>query len=286
MVLAVHVPQPWRVRRQPYRVIVHTFALVCLVCAGVAYCAAAVSRWLGLGAAAGVPGPRLGWLLGVGFAALTAGLVASLLESGPHDVAYAVLGCWATAAALHFALGFLTAPTRVLLILPVGCLALLLALAGLARGGETPVGASSLRAIVILHSVCMASHLAVALVAGGAGGLYLIAVRQLKRASARAFRLPPLPLLERVCERGLVIATALLMAGLATGGAAIGHGSNPINLTHPALVIAFLSLALLVLLFALRLAGRLNRRGLALVAVQTMALAILSALALQVVAHG
>ncbi len=262
----------------------HLIALVCLVFAGFAYCAATLWRWRGLGAAAETPVPRVGWLLGVGFAALTASLVASMLESGPHDFAYAVLGGWATAAALHFALGFLTAPTRVLLILPVGCLALLLALAGLARGAV--VGESSSHAIGILHSVCMASHLAVALVAGGAGGLYLVAVRQLKSASTRAFRLPPLPLLERVSERGLVIATALLMAGLATGGAAIGRGTSHINLTHPSVVIAFVSLALLVLLFGLRLAGRLNRRGLALVAVQTMVLAVLSALCLQVVPHG
>lgn len=264
--------------------LVHLIALVCLVCAGVAYCAAAVSRWLGLDRSAERPGPRVGWLLGIGFAALTVSLVASMMESGPHDFAYAVVGGWATAAALHFALGFLTAPTRVLLILPVGCLALLLALTGFARGEV--VGAGSSRAIGILHSVCMASHLAVALVAGGAGGLYLLAVRQLKRANARAFRLPPLPLLERVSERGLVIATALLMAGLATGGAAMSHGGSTIHLSHPAVVIALVSLTLLVLLFSLRLAGRLNRRGLALVAVQTMALAMLSALALQLVPHG
>ena len=194
---------------------------------------------------------------------------------------------WAATAALHFALGFLTAPTRVLLVLPIGCLALLLALAGTVRPGHA--GEASTHLIVILHSVCMALHLAVALVAGGAGGLYLIAVRQLKRASTRAFRLPPLPLLEQVTERALIIATALLMAGLATGGAAIsgaGDGGRSVSLAHPSVVIAFVSLLLLALLLGLRLGGRINRRGVALVAVQTMVLAALSAAALQVVAHG
>lgn len=261
----------------------HLLALVCLAVCGVAYCAAAVRRWSGLGAAPDLPLPPVGWLLGIGFAALTGALIASLLESGSHDFAYMVLGGWAATAALHFALGFLTAPTRVLLVLPIGCLALLLALAGTVRPGHA--GESSTHLIVILHSVCMALHLAVALVAGGAGGLYLIAVRQLKRASARAFRLPPLPLLEKVTERALVIATALLMAGLATGGAAIG-GSRSVSLAHPSVVIAFVSLLLLALLLGLRIGGRINRRGVALVAVQTMVLAALSAAALQVVTHG
>lgn len=262
---------------------VHTLALVALILAGGAYCFAALRRWRGLGAAHGVAAPGVGWLLGIGFGALTMALVASLLEDGPHDFAYAVLGVWSATAALHFALGFLAGPTRVLLVLPIGCMAILLAMAGLAR--PNAVGQSSAHAIVILHSVSMATHLAVALVAGGAGGLYLIAVRQLKRASPRAFRLPPLPLLEKVTERALIIATALLMAGLATGGAAI-ESSHTISLAHPSVIIAFISLLLLVALFALRLANRIGRRGVALVAVQTMTLAGLSAIGLQVMAHG
>jgi hypothetical protein len=262
---------------------VHQLALFSLAIAGFAYCAAAVRRWSGLVAEPGTSAPLVGWLLGLGFGALTVALVSSLLEGGSRDFAYAVLGGWAATAALHFALGFLAAPTRGLLVLPVGCLALLLALAGLAE--PAPVSEASSRAVVILHSVCMAVHLAVALVAGGAGGLYLLAVRQLKRASPRAFRLPPLPLLERVSERALVIAMALLMAGLATGGAAI-TASHAIRLSHPSVVIAFVSLTLLVVMFALRLAGHVGRRGMALLAVQTMVLAALSAVGLQVVAHG
>ncbi len=265
----------------------HTLALVALFIAGAAYCAAAGRRWRGLGSAAGTVVVGVGWLLGLGYGALTVALIASLLEHGPHDFAYAVLGVWSATAALHFALGFLAGPTRVLLVLPIGCLAILLAMAGLAE--PHAVSQNSAHAIVILHSVCMATHLAVALVAGGAGGLYLVAVRQLKRASPRAFRLPALPLLEVVTERALIIATALLMAGLATGGAAIESaqaGSRAISLAHPSVVIAFLSLALLIGLFALRLTNRLGRRGLALVAVQTMVLAGLSAIGLQVVAHG
>lgn len=261
----------------------HTLALVALILAGGAYCFAALRRWRGLGAAPGANTPNVGWQLGIGFGVLTVALVASLLENGPRDFAYAVLGVWSATAALHFALGFLTGPTRVLLVLPIGCMAILLAMAGLAR--PHAVEQSSAHAIVILHSVCMATHLAVALVAGGAGGLYLIAVRQLKRASPRAFRLPALPLLEKVTERALVIATALLMAGLATGGAAIESGHS-ISLAHPSVVVAFISLLLLVALFALRIANRIGRRGVALVAVQTMALAGLSAIGLQVVAHG
>lgn len=262
---------------------VHIIALIALILAGAVYCGAALQRWRGLGAAPGVATRSVGWLLGLGFGGLTVALVASLLENGAHDFAYAVLGVWSATAALHFALGFLAGPTRVLLVLPIGCMAILLAMAGLVR--PHAVEQSSAQAMVILHSVCMATHLAVALVAGGAGGLYLVAVRQLKRASARAFRLPPLPLLEKVTERGLIIATALLMAGLATGGAAIAS-SHSISLAHPSVIIAFVNLLLLVALFSLRLANRIGRRGMALVAVQTMVLAALSTIGLQVVAHG
>lgn len=261
----------------------HLASLICLVVAGLAYCAAAGRRWSGLAADPALPLPGVGLLLGIGFAALTASLVTGLIAPGNHDFAYMVLGAWAATAALQFALGFLTAPTRVLLVLPVGCLALLLALAGFITPGHASEASTHL--IVVIHVVCMVLHLAAALVAGGAGGLWLLAVRQLKSASPRAFRLPPLPLLEKVTERALVIATALLMAGIATGGAAIGSGHS-ISLSHPSVVIAFLSLALLVILFALRLSGRINRRGLALIAVQTMVMAVLSATALQVVLHG
>ncbi len=264
----------------------HIIALIALVLAGGVYCLAAVRRWRGLGAAPGVATVGVGWLLGLGFGGLTLALVASLLENGPHDFAYAVLGIWSAMAALHFALGFIAGPTRVLLVLPVGCMAILLAMAGLVR--PHAVEQSSAHAMVVLHSVCMATHLAVALVAGGAGGLYLLAVRQLKRASQRAFRLPALPLLELITERSLIIATALLMAGLATGGAAIAS-SHSISLTHPSIIIAFMNLLLLVALFALRfshrLANRIGRRGLALVAVQTMVLSAMSTIGLQVVVH-
>ena len=262
----------------------HTLALICLVLAGVAYCASAVRWWAGLRTAAvQTAGPRVGWLLGIGFGSLTLALIAGLMAPGSHDVAYMVLGAWAAMSALHFAFGFLTAPTRSLLALPVGCLALLLALGGVFGAGTA--SEASTRLIVILHSVAMSLHLGVALVAGGAGGLYLVAARQLKRATPMAFRLPPLPVLERTTEVTLVLATAALMVGIATGGAAIGDGHR-INLSHPSVVIAFLSLALLAVLFALRLSGRIHRRGVALVAVQTMMLAVLSAVSLVVVVHG
>ncbi len=263
--------------------IVHLAALLCLVCAGLAYVAAAVRRWRGLGQLDAVP---LGapWLLALGFASLTAALVCALLESGPHDFAYAVLGVWSAVGAVQFAAGWMTAPTRALLALPIGGAALLLAIGGLVHhGGDA--SHTSVRAVTVAHSVAMATHLAVALVAGGAGGLYLVAVQALKRASPRALRLPPLPLLERLTERALIITTALLMAGLALGGAAIA-ASGSIDLGHPSIVLALVNLLLLVLAFGLRLSGRLGRRGLALAAVQTMVIAALVAIGLQVFPHG
>src|SRR5204862_209152 len=82
-------------------------------------------------------------------------------------------------------------------------------------------------------------------------GMYLTAVRQLKSPSPRTLRLPSLPLLERLTERSLVVATALLMGGLATGGAAM-QLSRSISLAQPSIILALMTMALLVLVLALR----------------------------------
>jgi hypothetical protein len=270
---------------------VHTLAIIFLVLAGAAYLGAGLARWRRLGNAEapvegrGEASRSAMWALAVAFTSLTAALVCALLEHGSRDFGYGVLGIWSAVAGLQFAAGLMTAPTRALLVLPVGAAALLLAVAGLAHHGQEEVGRDSLHVLTVLHSIAMAGYLAVGLVAGGAGGLFLLQQRALKRPTPRALRLPPLPVLSTLMERALIISAALLLSGLALGSVAIRH-SDGVRLAHPSVVLALVNLALLTLAFFLRLSNRLSRRGIALAAVQTMALAALVAGALQVVPHG
>jgi hypothetical protein len=139
--------------------------------------------------------------------------------------------------------------------------------------------------ITVLHIAFMAAYLGAIFIAGSAAGLYVIAARQLKTASRRAFRLPELPTLERVADRGLVIATALLMGGVATGGAAmeLAHG---LALTNPTIIIGLVNLALLVAVLAARATHRLYRRGLAYATIACMIVSAVGFLSLQVTVHG
>ena len=262
----------------------HLAALCALALAGLLSCIAAWRWWASMGLPPEErPDSGTVWQ-GAAFAALTLGLGLALFDPGHRDFAYGVLGLWAAVAGLLFAAGWLSGPTRGLLALPVGCMAILLTMAGVATPTPAEAGVGT-RAVIIVHAACMAAHLAAALVAGGAGGLWLITARLLKSAQPRALRLPTLPLLATLTERGLIVAVALLMAGVATGGAAL-QLSPQVSLWHPSILLALLSCLLLVVSLALRLTDRLGRRGLAMTAVQVMVLAALGALALQVVPHG
>ncbi len=270
----------------------HLLAIVLSALAGLVYCSAGVLRWRRMAVpedTASSPRLPLTALLWAGFAAHSAALVIALCDAQHLDFAFGVLGGWAAVAALIFAGRFLTAPNRGLLLLPVGCMGLIVAVAAipdehLLRDGHTP-------AVVLAHIAFMSLHLAAMLIAGGAGGLWLLGVRQVKSASARAFRLPPLPLLERLTARSLVIAAALLMGGLVTGAAALHYqasvpGRAAWTLLHPTFVIPILNLALLVAVLGARGAQGLGRRGLAWAALLAMAIAAIGQVSLQLVAHG
>jgi ABC-type hemin transport system substrate-binding protein len=62
--------------------------------------------------------------------------------------------------------------------------------------------------------------------------------------------------------------------------------SRVIKLAQPSIVLALITMALLVLVLALRATGRLTRRGVALGAVTAMIIAALGAISQQVVTHG
>ena len=266
----------------------HLAALCVMALAGLLSCVAAWRWWRALGIPSEDRSVEIrhstAWQ-GAAFAALTIALGLSLGDAQHRDFAYGVLGLWAAVAGLLFAAGWLSGPTRGLLALPVGCMAILLTMAGAATPSPIDEGGVGTRAVIIVHATCMAAHLAASLVAGASGGLLLITSHLLKSAQPRALRLPNLPLLATLTERALVVAAALLMAGVAAGGAAL-QLSPQFNLWHPSIILALLSCILLVVALALRLSDRLGRRGLAMTAVQVMILSALGALALQVVVHG
>lgn len=250
----------------------HQLAIALVALAGGAYCLAAWQRWRSLGreagegAASGEVGEvdaRRAPLVWVGFGLHTAALAASF--GAGRDLLYAVLGVWAAIAAVLFAARFIAGPSRGLLALPIGCIALVLAMAAAAGGpdaGATAAAVSAGGAVTVLHAAAMSAYLAAMLVAGSAGVLYLIADRSLKSASPRALRLPALPALGHLCERSLIVATALLMTGVATVGAAIEQTPGG-TLAQPPVAIGLANLVLLVLVLAGRAMNRIGRRGIA-----------------------
>src|SRR4051812_17841101 len=75
--------------------------------------------------------------LWIGFAFQTGGLILAGLDPTRRDFLYAVLGVWAGVASLLFATRYLAGPSRGLLALPIGCMALLVAMTSFA-GPEAP----------------------------------------------------------------------------------------------------------------------------------------------------
>ena len=261
----------------------HLTAIILVAAAGVCYVIAALVRWRQMAVSDDRRSAHL-IPLWLGLGLHTVSLVLSLVNPGQRDFAYGVLAVWAAVAGLFFVSRYLASPSRTILVLPVGGMALLVAMAELASG-ESPPSSGATPWITRVHVAFMALHLAVMLVSGAAGGMYLTAVRQLKSPSPRALRLPSLPLLERLTERSLVIATALLMGGLATGSAAMQLSRN-VSLGKPSIVLALMTMAVLVLILALRSTGHLNRRGVALGAVWAMLIAALGAVSQLVGTHG
>jgi hypothetical protein len=260
----------------------HRLAIACLVLAGCAYFLGAWRRWRALGSE-GAPTPA--WPAWAGFALLTAALVADHLAGPQRGFAHAVLGAWAAAAAVHQAAGGAAGQGAARLLRPAGALPRLAARTGRFPRPPADPAEVSTRLVSHLHMVTMALYLGAALLAGAVGGLWLLAASQLKHPSPRALALPPLPRLERLCERALVATTALLTAGLACGGAAL-EGAHGVALLHPSVFVAGLNLVLLASALALRAGGRLSRRGLAWAALHSCLLAVLCAVGLAVIPHG
>jgi hypothetical protein len=265
----------------------HLLAVILIASAGAAYCAAGWRGWRSLGApepeaaAEAKPSARAHPLLWAGFACHSLALAVALVMAGEPGLLDAILGAWAAVAAALFA-SSLRSGGLALLALPIGCAALLIAGAAIAGPTAPP---KVVGAITILHAACMSAYVAAVLVAGSAGILYLAASRQLKSASARGFRMPALPTLDRLTERSLIATTALLMAGVATGGVALGRAGGA-HLFDPTIATALVALGVLVLVHAARLAHRLGQRAQAGAAVVCLVLGAAEVVSLLVGSHG
>lgn len=259
----------------------YVIAVVLTAGAGAAFLWAACRQWLRLSRAMPASDGRWWW---IGLALQSAGLAISLIDQGHRSFAYGALAGWSTVAAMIFASRFLAAPARLLLALPLGAVVLLVAIAGTASIGTPPEdGAGSW--ISRLHAGFMAAHLAAVAAAGAAAGLYLLSAGRLKAGDPRATRLPSLPVLERLVERGLIWGTALLTGGLATGGAAI-RVSQTFQLLHPTALLGLAEILLLATVLGLHRANRLSRRALSLAAVACLSVAVIGTLSQVVIAHG
>lgn len=261
----------------------HLTAVVLIALAGLCYCLVAVRRWVSLRVAQVVTGQP--WLVWIGMALHSAGLTLSLIDLEHTEFAHAVLGSWSALASLLFLSRFLASPNRWLLVLPVGGMVLLLAVAGLAVRPHDPSATHGMPGIVVVHIIFMTGQLAASLLAGASAFVYLVAVGQLKAAQASAFTLPNLPKLDHLFERSLVLATALLIGGLATGGAAM-RLSGTFSLAHPASVLSLIDMGLLVLAWSLRLTNQLGRRGLAWSAIASLTVGAIATVSLIMDRHG
>lgn len=269
----------------------HVLALAAIALAGCAYCLAAWRSWRALGGQgapdapeAMPPGPAHGGeaLLGIAVAAHSLAVVAAFADRTHPEILDCVLGAWAAMAAALFIRSAAGGSIRALLALPMGGAALLIAGAGLAA---PPVHTHTGSAVTILHAVCMSAYLAAVLVAGAGGLLYLLAARQLRTATVRGFRLPALPTLDRLTERGLAVAAALLLAGVATGGIAL-HATHSGSVIQPTILIALVNLAVLVAVLLGRITRRLAHRTLAGAAVVCVLLGGGELVSLLVTTHG
>jgi hypothetical protein len=258
------------------------FASVILTAgAGAAYLWAACRQWIRLGSGQPSTDGRWWW---IGFALQTAGLAIGLCDPSHRSFAYGALTGWAIVAAILFAGRFLTAPARLLLMLPLGAMILLVAIVGVTEVGAPPEDGSG-SWISRVHAGFMAAHLAAVATAGAAGALYLLTSRRLKSGDPRVSRLPSLPVLERLAERGLIWGTALLIGGLATGGAA-ARVSHAFQLLHPTALLGIAECMLLATVLGLHRINRLSRRALSIAAIACLTVGIIGALSQLVVAHG
>ena len=154
-----------------------------------------------------------------------------------------------------FVAHYFAMPSRALLVLPAGASAIMLSMFAFAdqlRPSQVVVDteAGSLSALLIAHIVGVACSFAALLLAGTGAAGYLLAQRKLKTSLSAALKLPKLPDLEIISERGLVISAALLLGASAMGGVLIFSGDD--KSLSPTAIIGIVTLVLMSSLVVLR----------------------------------
>lgn len=255
-------------------------AAVLLGIAGCLFCLAALVYWRRIAQSREVSDSRSMLIVGVGMVTLTVALVLSLIDHSRRDFTFAVLSCWSAVAAILFVKRFLAMPSRGLLVLPIGAIAIMLAVLSVIDQPQRPAsGDDALPVIVLIHILFMVFYLAANLVGASAAVCFFIADRQLKSASERAFKLPSLPSLRRVTVAGLVASCATLFAGLVTGSAAVTLVEE-FDYTHPIIITSIVSMVLLIVLLFLDVKRGLNQRALSIASLLILLLTVIAMVSL------
>ena len=171
------------------------------------------------------------------------------------------MGSLLAALAMLIGTRFLSVNSPGLLLLPVGVMALLVAIFAMIDSSNLGRSMDQRSLVFYIHIIFMSANLAAALLAAAAAGMYLVVSRQLKAASERALRLPQLPPLGRLCERSLLVALTMLIGGMVSGAVAIGPESS-FSALHPTILVGWSAMGIMTLLLILRASKRLTYRGL------------------------
>jgi ABC-type uncharacterized transport system permease subunit len=120
-------------------------------------------------------------------------------------------------------------------------------------GTAQPVGEVN-RSLLTFHVTANLLGLALLLLAGAAGALYIVHERQLKdkRIGRTSSRLPPLDLLDAALHRLLLIGFPLLTIGLVTGAVFMSRGAHATGAETVRAVLAYATWLLLALVLVLR----------------------------------
>ena len=146
--------------------------------AGLCYVIAAVVRWYGLSKSNSHKRP---WaLLALGLCAHLSATVISFVTAGGADFAYSSMGSLLAALAMLIGTRFLSVNSPGLLLLPVGLMALLVAIFATIDSSNLGRSMDQRSLVFYVHIIFMSANLAAVLLASAAAGMYLVVSRQLK----------------------------------------------------------------------------------------------------------
>ncbi|NRA36626.1 MAG: hypothetical protein HRU15_00660 [Planctomycetes bacterium] len=261
----------------------HSISIVLLALSGIFFCLSAAVYWRRM--VADKKQDLISMLIvGCGMSALTLSVICSLIDNSDHEFSFILLSIWSAVAAILFVKRFLMMPSRGLLVLPVGAVALMCAVISLVEKNKPDLTAGadeSLALVVIVHIIFMSLNMASILVAASAAIAYFYSDRQLHLASPRAFELPSLPSLKKVTLVMLVCASAFLFAGMATGAAATTY-SESFDYVHPVVVLSLINLLYLLVILFYEATSRIGQRRLSILCIISMLVTLAIAIVMNV----